>query len=119
MPQMTLEFSSNVFEKNDLASLFKKCHTSLAETLPTDIKSCKSRATEQNNFLVGNGNEKNAFIHAALHVMPGRTTHALEKTAAAILDILKMHFAKSLQELELQITVAVYELPNIYLKITS
>src|SRR3990167_10567642 len=105
MPQLILEFSSNIIEKNDFTDLFQECHAALSQMLPTNIMDCKSRAIEYNNYFIGDMNKNNAFIHITLKVMPGRTTQILENVAAAIMQILKKHFAKSLHELKLQITL--------------
>lgn len=119
MPQLTLEFTSNIIEKNDMPNLFEKCHAVLTAMLPTEIEHCKSRAMECNNFYIGEGYQTNAFIHLTLKVMPGRSAQTLENVAAALMQINKDHFIKSLEKLKLQITLELHELPNIYLKITS
>ena len=119
MPHLTLEFSSNIIEKNDMKSLFNKCHEALTYLLPTDIEHCKSRAIECSDFYIGNGDKDNGFVHIDLKVMPGRTTETLEKVTAAIMQILNLHFTKSSQSLKLQITLSLHELPTHYLKITS
>ncbi|MEO8400318.1 MAG: hypothetical protein ABI597_00805 [Gammaproteobacteria bacterium] len=50
MPQLILEFSSNIVEKNNFDNLFKGCHSILEKILPTDIESCKSRTIEHHNL---------------------------------------------------------------------
>ena len=119
LPQFTLEFSSNIIEKNDMQTLFQSCHNILANILSTEIENCKSRAIECSNFYIGEMNTKSAFIHATLKVMPGRTKEKLAEVADAIMQTLAAHFAKSLHDLKLQITLELLELPNIYLKVSS
>jgi len=119
MPQLILEFSSNVIEKNNVLSLFKNCHSLLATMLPTDLDSCKSRSIECATYCVGNGNINNAFAHLSLKVMPGRRPDTLKKTGDSMMDLLKSYFTESLKKLNLQITLEIIELEKNYFKITS
>ena len=119
MPHLTLEYSSNLIERHNLTTLFKKCHETLALNLPTDINGCKSRAIECSDFYIGHGEKNNAFLHVKIEVMPGRSVLELQKTQEEIAKLLKHHFAVSLQNLNLQITIALDELPLRYTKIIS
>lgn len=119
MPQLTLEFSSNIIEKNNLSSLFQECHSILEKILPTDINSCKSRSIECHNYYIGNGEPNNAFIHISLKIMPGRSFDTLKNTGDNMMAILKNYFSTSLKKLNLQITLEIMELQKTYFKITS
>lgn len=37
MPQLTIEFSANLIEKDEIFALFPKCHVLLVEMLPTEL----------------------------------------------------------------------------------
>lgn len=119
MPQILLEMSDNVLEKNNLNSLFQQCHTVLSEILPTSIESCKSRAIIHNIYSIGNGSPNNAFVHINLKIMAGRSYDTQNAAGLEIMDILKKHFANSLKTLNLQITLEIDELQKTYYKITS
>lgn len=119
MPQLTLEYSSNIIEKTQMPALFQKCHTILAEMLPADINACKSRAIECSDFYIGNGEKTHAFVYLKIQVLPIRTQAVREATANAILPVLKEHFYASLNALALQIIVEMSELSSIYLKVTA
>lgn len=114
MPQLILEYSSNIFEKKDLHSLLKKINAFLCEHLPTELFSCKSRTLESNTFVIGDGNENNALVHVHLKVMPGRTDKKLNDIGNAILVILKEYFSESAQRLNLQITLEIKELEKYF-----
>jgi 5-carboxymethyl-2-hydroxymuconate isomerase len=115
MPQLRLEYSANIIEKNNMASLFQECHSILEKMLPADINACKSRAIECSNYYVGNGHPENAFVHLSLAVLPGRKTETLKNTGEMIHGILKSHFSQSFKKLNLQITLEVREL-GLYFK---
>lgn len=119
MPQLLLEFSSNVIEKSNLHNLFQECHTILAKTLPTDIDSCKSRGIECHSYYIGNGQPNNAFVHVTLKVMPGRSFEILQNLGIRLMEVLKNYFTESLKKKNLQITLEIIELQKTYFKIIS
>ena len=113
MPQLRLEFSPNIIEKNNMANLFQECHSILEKMLPTDINTCKSRAIECETFYVGDGNSNNAFVHVSLKVMPGRDEDVLKNVGETMMGLLQQHFSNSLQKLRLQITLEIMELEKL------
>jgi 5-carboxymethyl-2-hydroxymuconate isomerase len=117
MPHLLLEFTSNIFEKDNIANLLQKCHSILVNTLPTEIESCKSRAIEHTLYSIGNGDPNNAFVHVSLKILPGRSTETLSKTSEHIMDLLKRHFHESSNKLNLQLTLEIMELQKTYFKI--
>jgi 5-carboxymethyl-2-hydroxymuconate isomerase len=119
MPQITLEYSANILEKNPMTSVLKNIHEMLATMLPTDINTCKSRAFSCDTFLVGDGRDDRAFIHCTIKILAGRTLDIKKEIANKVLEYLKTVFVTSLQKLRLQITVELSELPEIYIKAAS
>ena len=118
MPQILLQCTQNVLEKN-LDSLLLDIHKTLAENLPTQMDSCKTRVMRHEEYLVGDGSPKKAFVHLSIGVLPGRTTELLNTVAAILMEKLKAAFQQSLSELELQITIAIQDLPAVYHKFIS
>lgn len=119
MPQLILECSSNVLEKNNINKLFQELHSILEKMLPTDIRSCKSRLIECHTYYIGNGQANNAFVHVSLKVMPGRSSDTLNNTGNTMMESLKTYFANSLKKLNLQISIEIMELQKTYFKIAS
>lgn len=116
MPHLTLEFSANVTPQHNLESLFLICHDLLANILPTDIASCKSRAIKQDIYSVGNGETNNAFIHLTIKVMAGRSEETLQRLGNSVMQVLQNHFMQALQTLNTQITLEIVELSKQYFK---
>lgn len=119
MPQLILEYSSNIIEKDDLFNLLKKLNIFMAEKLPADLTSCKSRSIEHDNYCIGSGDTTNAFVHINLKVMSGRTVEKLNDVGSSIIELLKQHFSKSLSQLNLQLSVEISELSKTYFKYSS
>lgn len=114
MPHLVLEYSSNLIEKKTLTVLFEKCHGLLAEKLPTERKSCVSRAVECQQYYIGEGQSDLAFIHVTLKVKAGRTFEVLKETAEALLTAIKMHCNESVNQFNLKVTVEIIELQKTY-----
>ena len=109
MPQITLEYSANIIEKNQVLHALQKINHILAEVLPTDINTCKSRARECDQCIVGDGDSKHAFIHCTLNIMRGRDMAIKQTACQKVQELLKAVFAESLRDLRLQITIELNE----------
>jgi 5-carboxymethyl-2-hydroxymuconate isomerase len=112
MPQITLEHSKNL-KLNDTSKLLLGIHQILAENLPTDIESCKSRIITHNNFLVGT-NPENAFLYLSIHILPGRIDEVINKTTNILSNYLKQNIPLLPS---CQISVGIDMLPTSYQKI--
>ena len=116
MPQLILEYSSNIIEKNNLINLLKNINKFLSESLPTELSSCKSRSVECGVYCIGDGSPRNAFVHVTLKIMPGRNLNKLTDVCNGVMNILKEYFHESAQKLNLQITLEIDELQKTYFK---
>jgi 5-carboxymethyl-2-hydroxymuconate isomerase len=115
MPHVTLECSANVIEDN-YEKILLEIHHILADMLPTQLESCKGRIIEHKHYVVGNGDKKNAFVHLSVQTIPGRSDEVINSAAYAVLEYLKGSFAESFSKRNLQISVAIDNLPKAYLK---
>lgn len=116
MPHITLEYSNNVLEKN-LHNLIIRMHELLSAQLPTQLNNCKTRIIASDNYLIGDDNNKNnAFVHLSILVLKGRTVELKNAIASQLMQQLKEHFADSANKLDLQISVAIDDLPEVFQK---
>lgn len=115
MPQIFLECSDNLIESNFTAA-FHEIHQILSQHLPTELASCKSRLIRHHDYVIGDGTPNNGFVHLSIAVLKGRSPALLDSIAKMIMEKLKMVFTRSLKELNLQITIGINELPDIYQK---
>ncbi|WP_367275755.1 5-carboxymethyl-2-hydroxymuconate Delta-isomerase [Marivirga sp.] len=73
MPHLILECSDKIASNINFNSLFIHLHQYLADNLPTQITSCKSRVRIYDNYFIGDEFEKNLFMHLTLKILPGRS----------------------------------------------
>lgn len=118
MPQILLELSQNIIEQDMNESLLE-IHTILSEKLPTELRSCKSRIIRQESFLIGGGEKSNAFVYLSIGVIKGRSQELLNAIGLMLMEILKKTFAQSINKLDVQLTVAIQNLPDVYLRYSS
>ena len=116
MPQIILEYSSNIIEKDKLTDLLKSINKYLSESLPTELSSCKSRSVGYDVYCIGDGSPRNAFAHVNLKILPGRSFNQLTDVGNGIMGVLKEYLHESAQRLNLQITVEIDELQKTYFK---
>ncbi|MCT4635943.1 MAG: hypothetical protein N4A31_06890 [Rickettsiales bacterium] len=115
MPQIILEASDNIIER-DFKQTLSKIHHILVDTLPTKLESCKSRVILHKDFLIGNGYMNNAFIHLSIKIIEGRTRETCKLAANKILEELKDSFQESMNRLNLKFSIAIDNLPKVYIK---
>lgn len=117
MPHLVLEYSDNVKEKS-FKPLFQQLHQIVVKVCSASLDSCKSRAVPRENFYIGDGDPKNAFVHLDICLAEGRSIEVRKEVGRQILKILGKHFSQSLKELNLQITVESREFrKDLYFKI--
>lgn len=118
MPHLILEYTENIKEKIKFPELFVQLHQIIVEVATASLESCKSRAIKHKHFFIGSGDPKNAFIHVHIDLGEGRPLSVRKELGEKILTALEKHFSKSLEELNLQISVEPRELlEGLYFKI--
>jgi 5-carboxymethyl-2-hydroxymuconate isomerase len=96
MPQIVLEYSSNI-DLTDEMSVLAKIHQILNEVGKINLNNCKSRIIEQSRYLVGNGNPINAFVHLEIAFMEGRSDELKKIIGDEILNYMKTVIIKGVQ----------------------
>ena len=115
VPQIFIEHSDNV-SVSHLTSLLPSLHTILFESLPATLSSCKSRILTHKNYLIADGDSKQAFIHVDVRILPGRDEALVDSIAKKILSTLESHFKGMYFGINLQISVGIDLLPLSYCK---
>src|SRR3990167_8147179 len=93
MPQLVLEYSSNIKNTGDFRDLFLKCHRVLEKIGSIQISNCKSRAIRRDIYLIGDGTSAlEAFIHVELSFVAERTLEIKQQIGKAFLQLLAEHF---------------------------
>lgn len=116
MPHLILELSDNIKISKQLNQLFAKLHHVLAEKLPTQLSSCRSRCIIHPLFFIGDQNEKNAFVHLTLKILPGRDDAKKKSIGKELFDLLDDFFRAGQNQLNITLSVEILDLDNHYFK---
>ncbi|NTV73109.1 MAG: 5-carboxymethyl-2-hydroxymuconate Delta-isomerase [Holophaga sp.] len=120
MPHTTLEYTSTIAEQPDFQAFWEQLHRFLSEECPFNLKDIKSRAYRCDEFRMAGGSRDLAFVHLTILVLEGRDPAVLAKAGNGALDLLKVHFARSLETLQADLTVEVRDMRRDgYFKATS
>jgi len=110
VPHIVLEYSSNLSEVTDLKALFASLHHTLQDIGGIRLDNCKSRARVAENYLIGDGESDNAFVHLQIRFIEGRRLSLKQAIGEQCLKILKQYYKQSMEVMELQITVEIDDL---------
>lgn len=111
MPQITLEYTGNVAIA-DADALAEKVHAVLVEQLPTALDNCRTRIMRHETYRVSDGAPDKGFVHLKVEILKGRDLQVRIGVGNILLEILKA----SVSHPGVSITVALSELPEVYLK---
>lgn len=116
MPHITIEYSANLDEGHDLNPMLHKVHEVLVKTLPASLASCKSRVFKCDDYLVGNGDSQNAFVHMSVKIMPGRTSEIKAEAAGLLLEVMQSIFSDRHKNKIIGYSIEIVELSSQYYK---
>jgi 5-carboxymethyl-2-hydroxymuconate isomerase len=109
MPHLTLEYTGNLRPAASFDELFAQLHQVLAEVGGISPDNCKSRAIRLDDYFVGGGGARQAFVHLTIRFLAGRPTELKQQIGRRSLSVLQQHFPPS-TDLDLQLTVEIQEI---------
>lgn len=110
VPHLVLEYSANLPDAPDFASLLRRLHEVIAASGQFDAAKIKSRVQHHATFRVADGAEDRAFVHLELAVLAGRDAELLRATGTALLAVLSESFPRARAERRCDITLEIREM---------
>lgn len=110
MPQLVLEYSSNIRQKIDSAVLLGEIASVISAAGEIPVEHFKSRLVRREMYLVGKGGERDAFVHLEAGIFSGRTLEVKRRIGEDCIEYLEEYFSPSAGELSLQITVEIRDM---------
>jgi 5-carboxymethyl-2-hydroxymuconate isomerase len=115
MPHLTLEYSANLADANNIGQL---CET-LAHVLDAQRDEngarvyprggIRTRALRCEQYFVADGNPGNAFMHGCLKIGAGRSQGVRKATGDALFEAMKQHFAQEYAARGLALSLEIVE----------
>lgn len=110
MPNILLEYTSNVTDPVDFSDLFSAIHQVLHDTAGIHLDNCKSRARRIDHYYIGDGHPSNAFVQLNISFVAGRSDAIKQALGEQSLKLLMQFYQKSMSRLDLQITVQIADI---------
>ena len=110
MPHLTLEYTENVSQEIRPSELLPELYELLAREAGIDIGNCKSRAICRDEYHIGRGETRQAFVHLEIRVLEGRPPEVKRAIGKRSLAVLDEHLGQSAAELNVQLTVEIVDM---------
>lgn len=119
MPQMVVEYSDNIKALNQQDLMLNLNHALFDTGLIDHPFNIKTRIRVNQDFLIGFGDNHQAYIHVRLGILTGRTLEQRQRMSAQLLACLKDFDQYQASGLEIQLCVEIAEMPKeVYGKIS-
>lgn len=119
MPQMVVEYSDNIKALNQQDLMLNLNHALFDTGLIDHPFNIKTRIRANQDFLIGFGDNHQAYIHVRLGILTGRTLEQRQRMSAQLLTCLKDFDQYQASGLEIQLCVEIAEMPKeVYGKIS-
>ncbi|WLQ43449.1 isomerase [Streptomyces laculatispora] len=91
MPQITVDYSSQLDESFDFHGFAGALHPLIAETVTTKIAACKTRFREVAGTVVADSPDGSAIVHIEIALLAGRTPEIKAQLTESVLELLAGH----------------------------
>jgi len=110
VPHVTIEYSSNVTQDIDGKLLLSEVSSIVSAAGEITAGNFKSRLLRRDEYHVGEGSGRDAFVHVEIGVFSGKPSEVKRRIGEDCLDYLEEYFSEAAGELSLQITVEIREI---------
>ncbi|MBB6451294.1 5-carboxymethyl-2-hydroxymuconate isomerase [Geomicrobium halophilum] len=112
MPHLILEYTDNLDARISIQDVLRHLNETLRakeDVFPTG--GIRVRAIKLENYVIADGKEDDAFVHATLKIGPGRTSEQKEGVGNALFEVLKNDFASIYESSYLALSLNIEEFP--------
>lgn len=109
MPHIHLEYSANVENLAPQPLLLALNQALLDGAYVHSANEVKSRTICQQDYVIGLGDESQAYVHAKVSLLTGRSVELQQEISQLLLSVLEQHLPKQSQ-VRLQICVEILEM---------
>lgn len=91
MPHISIEYSSNLADQIDVARLVGDVHTAADGTGLVPTHSLRTRARRVDDYRIGDGDDRNAFVAVEIALGPGRSDGELDQLVEVVAETVDRH----------------------------
>jgi 5-carboxymethyl-2-hydroxymuconate isomerase len=89
MPQLEIEYSTNLPIADELPKLAVDLHDVIAREADADLASFKTRMSPLDNVVIADGDNRHAMVHLDIRLLSGRSDQMKFATGEAALAVLR------------------------------
>ncbi len=109
MPIITLEYTSNLSIDKKIRPFLLEAHNILVDVIKTDLRTCRSKIIKIDDYVIGNGDSKNASIVLTIRMLPGRSDETKHQLGKILLDKIHRDFSDEITKHDTQVRVYLTE----------
>lgn len=109
MPIINFEYTDNLKIDEKIKPFLLEMHDILVKEIKTDLRTCRSSISKILDYVIGDGDPKNAYIILRIKMLPGRTDEIKSKTGKIILEKIYRDFANEIKKQDTQVRVYLTE----------
>lgn len=109
MPHLHLETTADLPENVDVPDILEALVTALSAHDSIKPETIKAYHTLYNTWQMGEGAQP-GFAHLTVKVLTGRTAEVRSQIADQMMEVLRQHFAMSIEANEVNLTVDIHEM---------
>ncbi|SFC71669.1 5-carboxymethyl-2-hydroxymuconate delta isomerase [Bacillus sp. OV322] len=110
MPHIIIEYTDNIKQEANIPFLLEKISKSLiARASIFPVGGIRLRAIELKEYLIADGEEDYAFVHAICKIGSGRSEEDKKAVCADMFEIIKKHFSSLMEKRYLALSLELYE----------
>lgn len=110
MPHIIIEYSANLRDALDPASLVEATHRAAAQTGAFQPDAIRTRAVQRDVYRVADGKPNRAFVHVVLRMRPGREPEMKQAIGQAVFEALCTELAPAFDAYRLGLTFELQEI---------
>lgn len=114
MPHLTIEYSSNLGHRMDIADLVGAIHQAALETGIFPVGGTRTRAVARTDYAIADGDPENMFVHLQAHIAKGRDDATKELVTEALFGALCDGLAEIYASVPLAISFELTEIEPVH-----
>ncbi|MCD8525035.1 MAG: hypothetical protein LRY67_04710 [Gammaproteobacteria bacterium] len=114
MPVVTFEYTKNLAIDRDVKPFLNGVHQVLVDIINTELSTCRSTITCHEDYLIGDGDDRHAFIQLSIRMLPGRNKTTKDQLGQYLLAMIRQEFAVAIARYDVQLRVYLTEVERDY-----
>lgn len=110
MPHIIAEYSANLEDRLDVATLVADLHQAAIDSAVAEIVGIRTRAVRREHFRVADGNPANGFVHIVARLRRGRSAEQRQALGKALLAAADRRLADVYPAHPIGLTIEVHEI---------